>query len=35
VQYAYDPEGNLFAVQQNVSAGPAQSVTSRASPPPA
>lgn len=26
VQYAYDPEGNLFSVQQNVSAGPALSV---------
>jgi catechol 2,3-dioxygenase-like lactoylglutathione lyase family enzyme len=27
VQYAYDPEGNLFAVQQNISAGKGMSVT--------
>jgi catechol 2,3-dioxygenase-like lactoylglutathione lyase family enzyme len=26
IQYAYDPEGNLFAVQQNLSAGPVESV---------
>ena len=28
VQYAIDPEGNLFSVQQNMTAGPAESVTS-------
>ncbi len=27
VQYGYDPEGNLFSVQQNVSAGKRESVT--------
>jgi catechol 2,3-dioxygenase-like lactoylglutathione lyase family enzyme len=27
VQYGYDPEGNLFAVQQNITAGIEQSVT--------
>ena len=27
VQYAYDPEGNLFSVQQNLSAGASESVT--------
>ena len=27
IQYGYDPEGNLFAVQQNLTAGAAQSVT--------
>jgi catechol 2,3-dioxygenase-like lactoylglutathione lyase family enzyme len=27
VQYGYDPEGNLFSVQQNISAGKDQSVT--------
>ena len=30
-QYAYDPEGNLFAVQQNMRAGAAESVTALAS----
>jgi len=30
-QYAYDPEGNLFAVQQNVRAGAAESISSLAS----
>ncbi|MEY4268892.1 MAG: hypothetical protein RLZZ58_108 [Pseudomonadota bacterium] len=37
VQYAYDPEGNLFAVQQNVNAGAGESVASRlaTAPPPA
>lgn len=27
VQYGYDPEGNLFSVQQNISAGKDQSIT--------
>lgn len=27
VQYAYDPEGNLFSVQQNLTAGASESVT--------
>ncbi|HEV7233844.1 MAG TPA: VOC family protein [Sphingorhabdus sp.] len=31
VQYAYDPEGNLFAVQQNVSAGTEHTVAALAS----